>query len=36
MERFGYPDFFIASANDLVDGQYADRPQLRFVTRIVR
>jgi hypothetical protein len=29
MERFGYPDFFLASANDLIDGQYADRPQLR-------
>ena len=29
MERFGYPEFMLASANDLVDGQYADRPQLR-------
>jgi hypothetical protein len=29
MERFGYPDFFLASADDLIDGQYADRPQLR-------
>jgi hypothetical protein len=29
MERFGYPDFLLASADDLVDGQYADRPQLR-------
>ena len=29
MERFGYPDFFIASADQLIDGQYADRPQLR-------
>jgi hypothetical protein len=29
MERFGYPDFFLASADELVDGQYADRPQLR-------
>jgi hypothetical protein len=29
MERFGYPDFLLASANDLIDGQYADRPQLR-------
>lgn len=29
MERFGYPDFFLASANDLIEGQYADRPQLR-------
>jgi hypothetical protein len=31
MERFGYPDFFTASADDLVDGQYADRPTLRPV-----
>jgi hypothetical protein len=29
MERFGYPDFFLASADELIDGQYADRPQLR-------
>lgn len=29
MERFGYPDFFLASAEQLIDGQYADRPQLR-------
>jgi hypothetical protein len=29
MERFGYPDFLLASADQLVDGQYADRPQLR-------
>ena len=29
MERFGYPDFFLASATDLIDRQYADRPQLR-------
>ena len=29
MERFGYPDFLIASANELIDGQYADRPHLR-------
>ena len=29
MERFGYPDFLIASADDLIDGQYTDRPQLR-------
>ena len=31
MERFGYPDFLLASADDLIDGQYADRPQLRPV-----
>lgn len=29
MERFGYPDFLLASADDLIAGQYADRPQLR-------
>ena len=27
--RFGYPDFFRASADKLIDMQYADRPQLR-------
>ncbi len=29
MERFGYPDFLLASADDLIEGQYRDRPQLR-------
>lgn len=29
MERFGYPDFLLASAEELVQAQYADRPQLR-------
>ncbi|HEX2028056.1 MAG TPA: DUF5655 domain-containing protein [Nitriliruptorales bacterium] len=29
MERFGYPDFMLASADDLIDGQYRDRPHLR-------
>ncbi len=29
MERFGYPDFMQASAQELIQGQYADRPQLR-------
>jgi hypothetical protein len=29
MERFGYPDFLLASADELLDGQYADRPALR-------
>jgi len=29
MERFGYPDFLLASAEALVNGQYADRPALR-------
>ena len=31
MERFGYPDFLLASADKLVDDRYADRPQLRPV-----
>src|SRR5438552_14668846 len=25
MERFGYPDFMTATADELIDGQYADR-----------
>jgi hypothetical protein len=29
MERFGYPAFLTASADELIDGQYQDRPQLR-------
>ena len=29
MERFGYPDFLTASAQDLIEAQYADRPNLR-------
>ena len=29
MERFGYPDYLAASADDLIEGQYADRPALR-------
>ena len=29
MERFGYPDFLLASADELIDGQYADRTALR-------
>jgi hypothetical protein len=29
MERFGYPNFFTATAQELIDGQYADRPNLR-------
>ncbi len=29
MERFGYPDFLTASADELIDGQYADRADLR-------
>jgi hypothetical protein len=31
MERFGYPDFFTATADELVDGQYVGKPALRPV-----
>jgi uncharacterized protein DUF5655 len=31
MERFGYPDFLTAGADDLIEGQYADRAELRAV-----
>ncbi len=31
MERFGYPDYLLAAADDLIDAQYADRPALRPV-----
>jgi hypothetical protein len=31
MKRFGYPDFLLATSDELVDGQYADRLQLRPV-----
>jgi hypothetical protein len=30
-EKFGYPAFMLASADALVDAQYADRPELRPV-----
>jgi hypothetical protein len=30
-ERFGYPDLFTATAGELIDAQYADRPALREV-----
>jgi hypothetical protein len=29
MERFGYPDFILATAEELIERQYAARPQLR-------
>ena len=29
MESFGYPDFVVATADELIEKQYADRPQLR-------
>ena len=31
MERFGYPDFVLATADQLIDRQYADRPHLRSI-----
>jgi hypothetical protein len=31
MERFGYPDFVLASADELIDRQYADRRHLRGI-----
>ncbi len=31
MEAFGYPDYLQATADELIDGQYADRPELRPV-----
>ena len=30
-ERFGYPDFMTAGADELIEAQYADRPRLRPV-----
>jgi hypothetical protein len=29
MERFGYPEFLLATSDDLIDAQYEDRPHLR-------
>lgn len=29
MEQFGYPDFLLATADELIDAQYEDRPGLR-------
>jgi hypothetical protein len=29
MEQFGYPDFYLATADELIEGQYADRKHLR-------
>jgi hypothetical protein len=35
MERFGYPPFLTATPDELLDGQYADRPHLRPVADLV-
>lgn len=35
MERFGYPDYLLATADELIDGQYQDRPQLRPILEAV-
>ncbi len=35
MERLGYPDFLTASADDLIDAQYADRRHLRPIYRAI-
>jgi hypothetical protein len=35
MEHFGYPDFLSASADELVDGQYADRLELRPILDVL-
>src|SRR5229473_3477148 len=35
METFGYPEFLLASADELVDGQYADRPDLRPILDVI-
>jgi hypothetical protein len=34
-ERFGYPEFLLASADALIDAQYADRPHLRPILEAV-
>jgi hypothetical protein len=35
MERFGYPPWLVASADDLIDGQYRDRPELRPILEAI-
>jgi hypothetical protein len=35
MERFGFPDFLLASPEALIEGQYADRPELRPILEAV-
>src|SRR6187401_1641492 len=35
MERFGYPDYLQATADELIEGQYADRPELRPILETI-
>jgi hypothetical protein len=35
MEQFGYPAFMLASAGELIDAQYADRPQLQPILEAI-
>jgi hypothetical protein len=35
MEQFSYPDFFLASADELIEAQYADRPRLRPIYEVI-
>lgn len=35
MERFGYPDFLTATADELIGAQYADRTQLRPILNAI-
>lgn len=30
-EQSGYPDYMLATANEIIDGRYADRPQLKLI-----
>jgi hypothetical protein len=30
-EQSGYPDYMLATANEIIDGLYADRPQLKLI-----
>lgn len=34
-ETFGYPDHLLASADELIDAQYADRPHLRPIFNLI-
>lgn len=35
MEQFGFPDFLVASSDELIDGQYADRTHLRPILDVL-